>query len=351
MNTDVDEGRSLWSRLRGPAFGLAAIAVVVGWVVFNPLSFFEDEPEEVAAVRESAELRLADLSASFAGDGSLVFGDFVTVVHSGAGTITRLAEPGLRIEMATVLYAVDNMPTVVLPGSVPAWRTMNVDAVGDDVLQLEAALVEMGYDSLDLLTVDDTYTTYTADLVELWQTDLGMEATGAVEFGTVIFLDGVNEVGTVFGEVGQAPPAAGVLSVRSVERVVTFTVQEWPELEVGSVVVGEFSDRTEADVEVVQIEADGAGTWTITGELDPANLPASGAEEVPMSFSWSVGIGDGLLVAPASSIKRLDSQTYVVEVVLDGLETAFVPVELGRQSGSLVEIRGDVAEGTLVISP
>lgn len=351
MNTDVEERGSVWSRLRGPVFGLAAIAVVVGWIVFNPLLIFEEESEEATAVRESAEIRLADLSASFEAEGSLVFGDFATVVHAGSGTITRLAEPGLDIEMATVLYAVDNVPTVVLPGTVPAWRTMDVDAVGDDVLQLETALVEMGYDSLSLLTVDHTYTTYTADLVELWQADLGMERTGAVEFGTVIFVDGANEVGTVFGEIGQAPPASGVLSVRSVDRVVTFTVQEWPELEVGSVVVGRFPDRTEAEVEVVQIEADGAGTWTITGQLDVVDLPASGAEEVPMSFSWSVGIGDGLLVAPASSIKRLDSQTYVVEVVVGDAETIFVPVELGRQSGSLVEVHGDVAEGTLVISP
>lgn len=351
MISDVDERPPLWSRLRGFALGLVAIAVVVGWVVFNPLSLLEDDTEEIVVIRESAEIRLADLSASFEADGSLLFDDFTTVVHEGAGTITRLAEPGVRIETATELYAVDNVPTVTLPGTVPAWRTMAVDAVGDDVLQLETALVEMGYDSLELLTVDDTYTSYTADLVELWQADLGVEQTGVVDFGTVVFFDGVNEIGTVFGEVGQAPPAAGVLTVRSVDRAVVFTMQEWPELEVGSVVTGRFPDRTEVDVAIVQIESNGAGTWTITGELDAANLPDSGAEEIPMVMSWTVGVGTDLLVAPASSIKRLDSQTYVVEVVSGGSGTIFVPVELGLQSGSLVEIHGDVAEGTVVITP
>lgn len=353
MRIDVDEHISVWSRLRAPSLVVAAVAMVVAWIVFNPLTLISNEVDEVPVVRETAQIRLSDLSESFDAEGSLVFADAATIVHPVAGTITGIADPGLEVLTATVLYSVDNVPTVSLPGTVPAWRSMSIDAVGADVAQLEVALVELGYDSFGLLTVDDTYTSYTADLVMLWQADLGVEETGIVELGTVVFTDGPSEVGAVFGEVGQTPPPTGVLTVRSIERVVVFTVDQWPGLDVADVVIGRFPDRTEFEVVLLQVDSDGAGTWTLTGELAASDLPIGGAEEVPVDISWSVDLGSDLLVAPASSIKRLDSQSYVVEVVLGDIagSTVFVPVELGRQSGSLVEVRGDVAEGTTVVSP
>lgn len=355
MSSDIDRetGRSVWSRLRLPFFALVAAGAVVGWFVVDPLESTDEDSNEEAVVRDSAQIRVADLSESFDAEGSLVFADANTIQHPGAGTITAIVEPGVELVTGTELYSVDNVPTVVLPGAVPAWRTMGVDAVGDDVAQLELALVEMGYDALGLLSVDDTYTSYTADLVELWQADLGVDETGVVEFGSVVFSDGQREVGSVFGEVGQAPPPAGMLSVRSVDREVVFTVDEWPSLDVGDVVTGRLPDRTEVDVAVVQIESDGAGTWTLTGSADSSDLPTTGAEEVPVDISWEADLGRGLLVAPAASIKRVDSQNYVVEIVLDEAAgtTAFVPVELGQQSGSLVEVSGDIAEGATVITP
>lgn len=353
MSINVDDHNSVWTGLRGPSLALAAVAVAVGWIVFNPLALTGKEAAEIAVVRETAQVRLADLSESFDAEGSLVFAEVATVVHPGGGTITDIAEPGLELATATVLYSIDNVPTVSLPGAVPAWRTMGVDVVGDDVFQLELALVELGYDSLGALTVDGTYTTYTADLVTLWQLDLGVEATGIVELGTVVFTEGQSEVGAILGEVGQAPSGAGVLTVRSVDREVVFTVDQWPHLEVGDVVIGRFPDRTEFEVALVQIDSDGAGTWTITGEPAASDLPDDGPEEVPVNISWRVDLGVDLLVVPASSIKRLDSQSYALEVVLDDTigSTVFVPVELGQQSGSLVEVWGDVFEGTTVVSP
>ena len=69
-----------------------------------------------------------------------------------------------------------------------AWRTMAVDDVGVDVFQLEANLVDLGYDPDGELTVDDTFTDYTADVVERWQEDLALEVTGRVALGSVVFV-------------------------------------------------------------------------------------------------------------------------------------------------------------------
>lgn len=104
------------------------------------------------------------------------------------GTVTATVEAGTVVTQGDMLYAVDTEPITALFGATPAFRTMRDGVVGPDVLQLETALAALGYDVDGLMTIDEEYTSYTASLVALWETDLGIEADGVVALGDIVFI-------------------------------------------------------------------------------------------------------------------------------------------------------------------
>ena len=121
--------------------------------------------------------------------------------------ITDVVSAGDTLEQGDVLYRVNGEPVVVMYGDVPAYRTLrdlSDNMTGDDVLQLEEALVALGYDPDGLATVDDEFTSYTATMVERWQEDLGVDDDGVVDLGDVIFIPGPGDVLNVSVEVGQS---------------------------------------------------------------------------------------------------------------------------------------------------
>jgi peptidoglycan hydrolase-like protein with peptidoglycan-binding domain len=112
------------------------------------------------------------------------------------GTVTGVAEPGV-FEQGDIVYWVDAEPVVLLYGDVPAYRAMRdlrTNMEGEDILQLEIALTDLGYDSSSSVTVDGEYTQNTEEMVERWQEDIGADADGAVDLGEVIFSSGSIEV-------------------------------------------------------------------------------------------------------------------------------------------------------------
>jgi peptidoglycan hydrolase-like protein with peptidoglycan-binding domain len=82
---------------------------------------------------------------------------------------------------------------------------------GNDVLQLKAALVALGYDPKAMLTMDDEFTFATQAIVEAWQEDLGAHVDGIVDLGEVVFLPGPAQVLDVLATPGSQ--AASVVSI------------------------------------------------------------------------------------------------------------------------------------------
>jgi peptidoglycan hydrolase-like protein with peptidoglycan-binding domain len=135
-----------------------------------------------------------------------------------AGTITAVVPDDTELFEGDILYYVDGEPVVLLYGELPAWRTLDTRVEGADVEQLETALVRLGYDEDGDVTVDEEYTSATADMVERWQEDIGLEVTGTVPLGSVIFVDGpvtVDEAAVTVGTV-----------VRDGDTVVLLVAQE-----------------------------------------------------------------------------------------------------------------------------
>ena len=133
--------------------------------------------------------------------------DTMTLTGAKAGVVTDVIDVGETIAQGDVLYWVNGEPVVVMYGETPAYRTLqdlSENMTGTDVVQLEAALVALGYDPDELATVDDEFTDYTETMVERWQEDLGVEETGVVSLGEVIFIPGEADVLSVNVAVGDS---------------------------------------------------------------------------------------------------------------------------------------------------
>ncbi|MEA1903642.1 MAG: peptidoglycan-binding protein [Actinomycetota bacterium] len=113
--------------------------------------------------------------------------DTITLPAGVNGVLTWLPDVGTILESGDVIARVDNSPIVLLEGDLPMYRTLREGVEGEDVLQLEQALVALGYDSDETVTVDEDFTSVTENMVERWQEDLGIDETGRISVGEVIF--------------------------------------------------------------------------------------------------------------------------------------------------------------------
>jgi multidrug efflux pump subunit AcrA (membrane-fusion protein) len=331
---------------------IAAILAIGALIIINPLGFIsEPETSDVTLPRDTATVSLGDLSRTVEADGQVVFATEAVVIHPGSGTITALASQESVAASGDMLYEVDDDPTVLLYGTIPVYRALSVDDVGPDVEQLEAALVALGYDQLGDMTVDDTFTDYTASVVRGWQADLGVSETGRVELGAVIFAPGDVLVGAHATTVGTQINNSPVMSLSSQVRQVEFdvAVADLDSISVGTTVSARLPDRSNVDAVVTSLVS-GESTWSaIASVASSQSLTRAGV--VPVTVRWTEDLATGVLTVPAVSLTRLDDGTYNLEVIQADGSTSFVPVEVGVKSGATVQVNTELPEGTQVISP
>ena len=85
--------------------------------------------------------------------------------------------------------------------------------VGPDVLQLETALVSMGYDPDSDVVVDREFTAETEAMVERWQADLGVEVDGIVGADDIVFVPGPAQVVEAIDSTGSVNPGASIATL------------------------------------------------------------------------------------------------------------------------------------------
>jgi hypothetical protein len=180
-----------------PAAALAAVAAVVLASGGSP----SGDPAAAGAQRAGTELvarrTLVDRAQL---DGTLGYGGERPAMDRLGGTLTWLPSPGAVIRPGERLFAVDGEPVILIDGAVPAWRSLSAGVEdGVDVRQLERGLAALGYDPG---TVDETFTASTAAAVRAWQDALGLDETGRVELGRVVFLPGTRRVAQVDATLG-----------------------------------------------------------------------------------------------------------------------------------------------------
>lgn len=141
-------------------------------------------------------------------DGTLGYGSTLELFDRIPGTFTWLPSVGSVIQRGGTLFKIDQLPIVLMYGSVPAYRTLK-EGVGDgrDVAQLNENLVALGYDPYGAITDYKRFGEATAEAVRRWQKAKGLPQTGEVELGRVIFAPSARRVTAVKATLGQDPPA------------------------------------------------------------------------------------------------------------------------------------------------
>jgi peptidoglycan hydrolase-like protein with peptidoglycan-binding domain len=292
--------------------------------------------------------------------GTLDYGRETSVGNRLNGTVTALAEVGTVVKAGEVLYRVDNSPVVAMYGPLPLYRPLAPGTEGPDVKQFEQQLRALGYTGF---TVDEKYTADTAAAVKRWQKKLGLDQTGVVDLGRVVFVPGEVRVAAHKVAVGDAAgPGGAVLTVTGTARVVTVKLevsQQRLTTQSAKVAVdlpdGKRVDATITKVTTVVEPPTGAQTEAKTKlevTLALADQAATaGLDQASVTAQFTAVEHKDVLTVPVAALLALAEGGYGVQVV-EGDRTRVVAVQTGLFSGGRVEVSGGgLADGMTVGMP
>ncbi|WAL66874.1 peptidoglycan-binding domain-containing protein [Amycolatopsis cynarae] len=306
--------------------------------------------------------------------GELSHGDTVTLNNRLNGTITALPLAGSTVTRGKTAYKVDDLPVVLLYGTLPSYRALSVGTEGSDVKEFEENLRALGYTGF---TVDDEYTDSTAAAVKSWQKSLGLPQTGTVDLGRVVYAAGPVRVDTLKTEVGDAAQPNGALytytGTTPVVTVEVSTAQQQLAVKDAAVTVKRPDGRTcpariTRTETVVDTSGSGSGSGgsggsgqggdsssastkiriTVTPD-DPKALDGLDAASIDVDFTASQR--ENVLTVPVTALLALAEGGYGVQVV-EGGTTRMIAVRTGLFGGGRVEVSGaGLAEGMTVGTP
>ncbi|MCH7790601.1 MAG: peptidoglycan-binding protein [Acidobacteria bacterium] len=201
---------------------LIGIGATLGAVAYLGGSDDAEVIDQVTVDLATAILERRDLVEEIEWGAELGYGEAIEVAAPADGTITATVEVNTLVNRGDVLFSVDETPFVVFFGETPLYRTLTEGDEGPDVKLLETNLVVLGYDPDGTVTVDETFTSSTEDMVQRWQEDLGIEETGSVEPESVLLVEGPISVDepAPLGQVARSGSAVATIS----PRLVTDTV-------------------------------------------------------------------------------------------------------------------------------
>ncbi|GID26974.1 peptidoglycan-binding protein [Paractinoplanes brasiliensis] len=334
-------------RTTGVVAGVLTIGAVAAAVtVINLPAAESGDSTTGSGPAETAEITKQTLIDRESHDGTLGHGDTSTVAARGSGTLTALPASGAVITRGKPLYRLDNRPVTLLYGTLPAYRTLRPGVEGADVLQFEKNLRALGYKGF---TVDDEYTSATAEAVEQWQDDLGRRATGRVESDQIAYAKGQVRVDSLSAEVGAVvQPGAELLKTTGTTMVATvrLDVDDQRLARKGATVEVEMPDGAGVPGKITAVETvvePGQGNEEDTTKIEVtigfARTP-EGLDEAAVAVGFVASQRADVLTVPVAALLALAEGGYGLEIVESGA-TRIVPVGTGLFADGRVEVSGE----------
>ena len=356
-------------RRRALAGGAVAVVLaagaVGGAVALGGGDGSSDASDDGTVATGVAAIERRDLVETESVDGTLGYADERPVPTSLAGTLTWLPQEGATVRPDGRLFAVDGEEVFLLDGRVPAWRDLAPGTEGDDVLQLERILRELGYDPYEAMTVDGEWDGGTTSAVLRWQEAHDLDETGTIELGRVVFQPGERRIASVGATLG-ARAGGAPLTTTSTRRVVTV---ELSPSKVGlarrgarvSVELPSGDDVRGRITEVARVAKLPAGDDASASDATVAvtirlrrGARGTRIDQAPVDVLLERSRARDALAIPASALLAQAGGDFAVELREAGGERRIVPVETGVTSDGYVAIEGDglrpgmrVTNGTL----
>jgi peptidoglycan hydrolase-like protein with peptidoglycan-binding domain len=349
---------------------VVAAAAATGGVVAGS-SAEQETPSPQDTPANTGKVEKGELSAMVSEDGTLTYrarsdGSPYSVINRASGTYTQLPTDGDKVECGDVFYRVNDHPVLLLCGTVPAYRDLEIGDKGKDVRQLNRNLHQLGYDADAEVDPDDNaFTWKTEKALKELQKGKGFDVTGAFDLGDAVFLPGSVRIAKVTGVLGgSAQPGAQVAQATYDALVVRVNLEASQQ---GEVKVGDRAQVTLPGNRSVKGKVDRLGRVAQTAGKDAtagaATIPAyisldkpkkaSGLDKAPVQVDITTkGVASALSV-PVTALVGKSGGGFAVEVVRADGRRELVAVKLGLfdTGGGRVQIEGDLREGDPVVVP
>ncbi|HUB35487.1 MAG TPA: peptidoglycan-binding domain-containing protein [Solirubrobacteraceae bacterium] len=389
-------------RLAALAAVLLAAIVVVAVLLDSGAAPKSSAGTGVPAGQTTTEVTRRTLTESSTVDGTLGYGATLELYDRLSGTFTWLPAVGAIVRRGGTLWRVNNLPVVLMYGSVPAYRTLKEGVSdGPDVTELNENLIALGYEPYGEIVDDEDFSAATAAAVRRFQRAEGLSETGKVELGRVVFAPGARRVTAVKVALGQDPPgepaakepaakeaakepagskdsgepgaaAAGAgmvaLSTTSTRQLVTLKLkaeqqtlarvgESAPVTLPGDRVVRGRITEVGTVAEAKASEPGGEKGGSQSGESEAATIavtlalehPVAHLDEAPVSVELVKSIRHDVLTVPATALTATAGGGYAIETLKNG-RSATLAVTPGMFADGYVQVEGPgVREGLTVI--
>jgi peptidoglycan hydrolase-like protein with peptidoglycan-binding domain len=335
------------------------VGLLAAAAVLPATGFGGTDPQPAAATDAppaTATVTRATLTQTTQVNGTLGYGNPVTVTGRAHGTLTWLPATGTTVHRGQSVYRADNIPVPLWYGDLPLYRPLAPGVTdGPDVKEVEQNLAALGYTGF---TVDDKYTSATASAVKRWQKDLGLTQTGTLDPSAVVLAHDairVTEVKAALGDQVGGP----LLTYTATSRVVTVPLDVAKQ---DLVKVGLAATVTLPDGKTVSGTVSGVGNVATAGtQGGPATIDVTVAiadqttlgtlDAAPVDVTVVSATAENVLTVPVSALVALAEGGYGVQVVT-GTTTRYVSVQTGMFAGGRVEVSGSgITAGTVVGVP
>ncbi len=357
-------------RVVAAAAVLVAVSGTGGAVVMS--SAKQATPPALKAPTNTVKVELGELSAMISLHGTLTYqarsdGSPYAAINQARGIYTRLPDDGDKVECGDALYRVDDDPVLLLCGTVPAYRDLDIGDEGNDVRQINRNLRALGYDvGADIAPGDNDFTWRTKDALEKLQHDKGLDdVTGALGIDDAVFLPKSVRIAKVTGELGGfARPGALIAQATSdtLEVQVALEASQQGDVKQGDrariTLPGNRSVKGQVDrlgsVARTAGKDDDIGTATIAASISlDEPRKARGLDRAPVQVDIATEGVKRALSVPVTALVGKSGGGFAVEVVRAGGRRALVAVKLGLfdTAGGRVQVEGDLDEGARVVVP
>lgn len=356
LMTDALRSRRRWLAYTGWAVVLLIIGAACSWAVLTVLRPAEDP---LAAVDHTyAEVASGEVGASLDLNVIAKWTSSPAGVNQAAGVLTSIdIEAGEEVSQGRVLYTVNLGPVVIAQGDVPAFRAIAAGTQGADVKQLQSMLAALGHYGGG---IDGNAGEGTVRAIKEWQGSLGLEKTGVVEFGSIIFVRALPSHMTLDAETMKlgSTLSGGEQAVNALPPAPEFTlavteaqarmISDGASIEItspdgskwGAVATDQAVDP-DGDAINVSVSAEEGGT--ICGDAC-GTVPVAGEITLPAKII-TVPTVSGLVIPSSALVTTADGKTAVLDV-----EGERIPVTVEASAKGMSIVSG-VAEGLKVQVP
>lgn len=344
--------RSRWIAV---ALTMVALGALCSWA---PLSVLRPavEPLESTGGTYVSVVR-GVISESVSLNAVAAWPEILAGINQTSGIVTSIEiEPGEEVAPGATLFTVALRPVVIAQGEVPMFREIADGAVGGDVGQLQVLLKELGH-YRDI--IDARVGPRTTAAIRRWQGELGVEKTGVVELGDVVFVphlpsrialnpEFIHRGASLTGgeEAVFSLPPVPVFRIPATEAQASI-MPSGTTIEVtspsGRVWRGVAGEQKRAEDDSISVFVAGQGGSSLCADAC-GEVPA-GEESTLLSRVVLVPEVEGLLVPSSALVTAADGETAVIGV--DGERTA---VKVTASAKGMSVISG-VPEGTRVRVP